>query len=596
MGSIVLHLATGVLALVLLLIMLRIRRLPAFRPLRKSPVSQRMRGKWPSLFPPAATVASARRAASVMLALLALATIQAHAADNPAADLAKGSAAGTPLVIGNRTIHVFRASLGNFTAAERAEAARRHIERALESSGEGWTSVVPAEQGFMVRIDDQPMFLVLPGDARKHLEETPEDIANRASRTLQRVWAESAERRSTGLNVIALLKAGLALAVLGVALLLLAGISGRLHAWTTARLARPLARLSGAGLGPQLPGLFLRLLDASRLVLAWTLGFMAVLTCVIYMLKQFALTRPTGESLAASFLATVQGGLQSSANALPGLFVAAIIFMLARLATRTSRFLFDRIVDGHLRLGPVDEHTAPATRHLVNGAIWLFALAMSYPYLPGSHTEAFKGVSVLVGLIVSIGASGLVGQIASGMILVYTRALQLGECVRIQDCEGTVTEMGLFVTRLRTGTGEDIALPNSLVLSHVTRNYSRNVGAGGFILDSAVNVGYDTPWRQVHAMLLEAASRISAIRSEPAPFVLQAALSDFYVEYRLVVQVGPESAAMRLQVLGALNAAIQDVFNRHGVQLMSPHYRRDPDKPKIVPESGWRPAPARPDS
>jgi small-conductance mechanosensitive channel len=152
------------------------------------------------------------------------------------------------------------------------------------------------------------------------------------------------------------------------------------------------------------------------------------------------------------------------------------------------------------------------------------------------------------------------------------------------------------VTRLRTGTGEDIALPNSLVLSHVTRNYSRNVGAGGFILDSTVTIGYDTPWRQVHAMLLEAASRIPAVRTEPAPLVLQTALSDFYVEYRLVVQVGPESAAVRPRVLGELNAAIQDVFNRHGVQIMSPHYRGDPDTPKIVPESAWRPAPARPDS
>ena len=126
--------------------------------------------------------------------------------------------------------------------------------------------MVPAEPGFMVRLDDQPMFSVLPGDARKHLEETPEDIANHASRTLQRVWAESAERRSAGLNAVALLKAGLAIAALGGALLLLAGISGRLHAWTAVRLASPLARLSGAGLGPQLPGLFLRLLDALRLL------------------------------------------------------------------------------------------------------------------------------------------------------------------------------------------------------------------------------------------------------------------------------------------------------------------------------------------
>jgi small-conductance mechanosensitive channel len=219
---------------------------------------------------------------------------------------------------------------------------------------------------------------------------------------------------------------------------------------------------------------------------------------------------------------------------------------------------------------------------------------MSYPYLPGSQTEAFKGLSVLLGVMVSIGAAGPIGQIASGMILVFTRALLVGEYVRIQDCEGTVTHLGLYVTRLRTGTGEEIALPNSLVISQVTRNFSRNVGCGGFVLDTSITIGYDAPWRQVHAMLLEAAQQIKVLRQEPAPFVVQTALSDFYVEYRLVAQVGAEAAANRPQVLSDLNAAVQDVFNRYGVQIMSPHYMADPETPVVVPPSKWFKAPAAP--
>jgi small-conductance mechanosensitive channel len=254
--------------------------------------------------------------------------------------------------------------------------------------------------------------------------------------------------------------------------------------------------------------------------------------------------------------------------------------------------VFDAIAAGRLQFGTLDAHTAQATRQLVNIAIWLFAVAMAYPYLPGSHTEAFKGVSVLLGVMVSIGASGLVGQVASGLILVFTRALLVGEYVQIQESEGTVTELGLCVTRLRTGTGEQIALPNSLVLSNVTRNFSRNAPRGGFILDTTVTIGYDTPWRQVHAMLLEAAQHVPGLRPDPAPFVVQTALSDFYVAYRLVLQVGGDSNSARARLLSDLNAAIQDVFNKYGVQIMSPHYLADPSSAKLVPEAQWHKAPA----
>ena len=162
---------------------------------------------------------------------------------------------------------------------------------------------------------------------------------------------------------------------------------------------------------------------------------------------------------------------------------------------------------GNVKVGMLDKHTAPATLRIANASLWLFALAMEYPYSPGAQTEAFKGLTVILGIMVCIGASGLIGQIASGMILMYTRALAIGEYVRTQDCEGTVAELGLFVTRLRTGRGEEIALPNSVLLANVTRNYSRVTAGSGFVLDTTITIGYDTPWRQVHAMLLQGRNR-----------------------------------------------------------------------------------------
>jgi small-conductance mechanosensitive channel len=234
------------------------------------------------------------------------------------------------------------------------------------------------------------------------------------------------------------------------------------------------------------------------------------------------------------------------------------------------------------------------TRRIVNLAIWLFAVAMAYPYLPGSGTEAFKGLSVLVGLMISLGASSVVGQAAAGLILMYTRTLRPGEYVRINDFEGTVMEQGMFVTRIRTGLGEELTISNALVVGAVTKNYSRVVKGPGFVLDTVVTIGYDAPWRQVEAMLLEAARRTEGVVPEPAALVFQTALSDFYVEYRLVTYAMPSRPVPRALVLSALHANIQDVFNEYGVQIMSPHYLGDPEKAKVVPVSEWHAAPARP--
>jgi small-conductance mechanosensitive channel len=173
--------------------------------------------------------------------------------------------------------------------------------------------------------------------------------------------------------------------------------------------------------------------------------------------------------------------------------------------------------------------------------------------------------------------------------------LRPGEYVKIAANEGTVMELGMFTTRIRTGLGDELTLPNSLVLANVTRNYSRTVHGPGFILDATVTIGYDTPWRQVHAMLVEAARRTPGVLELPLPQVFQVALSDFYPEYRLVCQAIPAEPRSRAEVMNSLHANIQDVFNEYGVQIMSPHYRSDPEHPKWVPKDKWAPAPARPE-
>lgn len=520
---------------------------------------------------------------------LAFATIGSHA------EPLKTSSEAVPLVIGQRTIHTFRAPLGMFSAQERADGARRRIEAGFELAGKGWTSLKTTDQGIQVELDGQPMFMVLPGDAQEMAGETAEDIANRATRTLQTAWSEHRERRDPRASLDSVVKVGLATILLVVLLTVTVKLSKKLRRvifdQLSAWVVRPNAGHFSLPIVRTMPSLVQRLL----LLLTWLLNMFLIFVFSTYSLGQFVLTRPASESLSHTTLGLGRDALTAIAGSLPGIFIAAGIFLFVWVITLISEEFFANVENRSSDGTFLNTHTAPATRRIVNASLWLFGVAMAYPYLPGSHTEAFKGLSVMVGLMVSIGASGVVGQIASGIILVYTYALKRGEYVRINDCEGTVTELSLFVTRLRTGMGEEIAIPNALVLGNVTRNFSRiqnSAGRSGYVLDTTVTIGYDTPWRQVHAMLIEAAAATLEILDDPAPYVVQTALSDFYVAYKLVVNVGTDVPAARARVASDLHAAIQDTFNRHGVQIMSPHYYGDPALPKLVEPSNWFTPPA----
>ena len=176
-------------------------------------------------------------------------------------------------------------------------------------------------------------------------------------------------------------------------------------------------------------------------------------------------------------------------------------------------------------------------------------------------------------------------------IAVYTRAARPGDYVRIGESEGTIEKIGLFNTTIRTPKSEQAHLPNTLLTSTRTLNYSKRAEADTLWLYTEVTIGYDAPWRQVHAMLAEAANRTTGLSKDPAPFVMQMGLEDFYPRYQLNAAI--EDPATRLQVLSDLHANIQDVFNEHEVQIMSPNYRGDPPAKIYVPKERWFTPPAR---
>jgi small-conductance mechanosensitive channel len=228
--------------------------------------------------------------------------------------------------------------------------------------------------------------------------------------------------------------------------------------------------------------------------------------------------------------------------------------------------------------------TAQPTRRIVVALLWLLATVVAYPYMPGSSSDAFKGVTVFVGLMVSLGSSGLVNQIMSGFTLTYSRSLRRGDFVRVGDVEGTVAYLGMLSTKIDTVRREEITIPNAVMISQCVTNYSRHAGEGVFAA-TEITIGYDAAWRKIEALLLRSAAATAGIRQEPAPFVLQKSLEDFYVRYALMVSL--EDPSRRGAVLNRLHASIQDVFNESGVQIMSPNFVADPDVPKLVPKERW---------
>jgi small-conductance mechanosensitive channel len=181
----------------------------------------------------------------------------------------------------------------------------------------------------------------------------------------------------------------------------------------------------------------------------------------------------------------------------------------------------------------------------------------------------------------------------SGLVVVYSRAFREGDYVKIGEVEGTVVRRGSLSTKIRNVRHEEVTLPNGIVIASPTVNYTRLAGGSGALVSATVTIGYDAPWRQVHALLELAASRTPGLRKAPPPTVVQRALSDFYVEYQLVAQA--ERSDDRPLALSRLHAAIQDAFNEHGVQIMSPHFLGQPGAPVVVPRERWHAPPAQPE-
>ena len=316
-----------------------------------------------------------------------------------------------------------------------------------------------------------------------------------------------------------------------------------------------------------------------------------ILVYLGYLLSVWPATRGLSRDIVGFVLSPLEvigGGIVRN---VPSLVFLAVLFFVVRLVLRLVRLFFEMVGRGSVTLANFDADWAEPTYKIARIAIVAFGLIVAYPYIPGSESDAFKGVSLFIGIVFSLGSSSAISNIIAGYMMTYRRAFKVGDRVKIGDAMGDVLEMRLQVTHLKTFKNEEIVIPNSQILAGDVINYSSFVKTQGLILHTEVGIGYETPWRQVEAMLLQAAGRCQLPSGEsPRAFVLLKKLADFAVTYEINVYC-TEIRAM-LPMYTALHRHILDVFNEYGVQIMTPAYEGDPEQPKIVPPKDWFTAPA----
>jgi len=322
----------------------------------------------------------------------------------------------------------------------------------------------------------------------------------------------------------------------------------------------------------------------------WSRNLLVLLVVLIWLEEAFnffPITRGYARSVVRYLFEPVAVLFRSALEHVGDLFFILVVVALTYYLLKVLRWLARGARAETVTVPGVAPEFAMPLYKIVRLVVIAFSAVVIYPYIPGSSSAAFKGVSLFVGAVFTLGASGTAGNFIGGVVVVFMGHYRLGDLIRVGDVTGDVIEVSLLVTRVRTLKNEMVSIPNSSIISGQLINYSARAKKEGLILHTSVTIGYDAPWRQVHELLLAAARKTKGLLEIPAPFVLQSGLNDFYVAYELNVYT--RQASEMLNLYSELHQHIQDEFNRAGVQIMSPHYFGDPDEPKLVPPERWIP-------
>jgi small-conductance mechanosensitive channel len=363
--------------------------------------------------------------------------------------------------------------------------------------------------------------------------------------------------------------------------------SARLQTWVNVRIHSIHIQSLEIIQAERLNVLLLELMQIVRLCLV-----LVILYAYLHLvLGFFPWTRPFADRLLEYMFIPVKKMGSGIGRNVPNIIFLAVLTLVIRYVLKLMRLFFTGVEKGTIALKNFDPDWAQPTYKICRFLVIAFAVVVAFPYIPGSDSPAFKGISIFLGVLFSLGSSSAIANIIAGYMMTYRRAFKVGDRIKIEDVTGDVTDVRLQVTHIHTVKNEEIIVPNSTILNSHVINFSTLAREKGLILHTTVTIGYDAPWRQVHALLLMAAEKTDGVLREPAPFVLQKSLDDFYITYELNAYTNEPQRMSR--TYSDLHQNIQDAFNEYGVQIMSPNYEADRDKPTFVPKDQWYAAPAR---
>jgi len=496
------------------------------------------------------------------------------------------AATGAPVVLNGRTLFAMQTNIGPFSAQERAAATSARLLALAKDLTVPISAVriAPSDESTDIAAGDRVLLTLTDADARAAHKPRNELAAAYAQIIRHAITERRADYnyRSILLGALYTLIATLALA------LLLRGAR---------RIVPALCRRIEASRGSAIRSIRLQraeLISAERITGILVTGVKilraAVVVAVFYVyiplvLSFFPWTREYAPTLFGYVVNPLRAASAALLSYIPNLLVIIVTVVIAYGCTRLSRFLFDQLKTGTIAWPGFYPEWADPTHSIVRFLILAFTAVVMFPYLPGSSSPAFRGISIFLGVLFSLGSTSAVANLIAGTILTYTRAFRIGDRVRIADTVGDVVERNLLATRLQTIKNELVTVPNAMVLgSHITNFSSAAAGGHALILHTTVTIGYDAPWRTVHELLISAALGTPGVLHDPAPFVLQTALDDFYVHYQIN---GYTDQPKRMAVTYAeLHQRIQDCFNEAGVEIMSPHFSSLRDGNRIaIPDS-----------
>ena len=498
----------------------------------------------------------------------------------------KQDAVGYPVVLLTDTLFYIYTRSGSFTAAERAAAVSKRIETLYDDAffdADSLALVQNESTPEIVYKRDNVIMSVSELDAL-WLDAPADTLATRYLHTIQKVVAGDREANSFFnwlLRIVytLLIIAGIWLIIRGVNYLfsrLFLLMKNRQDAYFTGFTVRKVQVLSPV----QHYQLSVRGVNVLRMVVI----ILAIYLALPLLFAVFPQTEALAGVLWGWIITPAKAIAASLIHFLPNLFTIVVVYFATRYLLKIVHYFASETEKGNIQLpGFYKEWTWP-TFNIIRFLAYAFMFVVIFPYLPGSHSPAFQGVSVFLGVLISLGSSSAISNIIAGLVITYMRPFKVGDRVKISDVVGDVIEKTMLVTRIRTIKNEDITVPNSTVLNSHTINYSANAQSTGLIVHTTVTMGYDVPWQDVYELLLEAALRTEHVQRQPQPFVLHTSLDDFYISYQ--VNAYTKEPNRQAAIYSSLHRNIQDVCNERGIELMSPHYSamRDGSQTTIPPD------------